>query len=110
MKSNILFGVLLIAGIAVNSNVSAQATPAKRRIVVHERNQSKRIHEGVKSGELTHREAKTLRTDEKDLHQDTKMAKADGKVTVAERKDLRKEAKQDSRAIYRKKHNNRERP
>lgn len=101
MKSNI-FGVLLIAGIAVNSNVSAQ-------IVARERNQSKRIHQGVKNGELTHREAKTLRHDEKDLRQDTKTAKSDGKITAPERKILKNEARKDSKAIYRKKHNNRNR-
>jgi methylthioribose-1-phosphate isomerase len=72
-------------------------------------NQHQRIREGVKSGELTRPEAKNLREDHKDLHQDIKEARSDGKITREERKDIRKEENKDSRKIYRKKHNERER-
>lgn len=72
-------------------------------------NQHLRIRQGFKSGELTKREAIDLREGHKELHEDVKLAKSDGKITAGERKIIKKEARKDSREIYRKKHNNRKR-
>ena len=71
--------------------------------------QHQRIKQGVKSGELTKAEAKNLRNDQKDIRQETKEAKADGKFTKAEKKDIRQDQKRESKEIFRKKHNNRDR-
>jgi len=101
MKKKFLFTLFIALGLGITST---QAQVKKREVRQHER-----IHQGVKSGELTHREAKKLRSNEKDIHHDIKDAKADGKITPAERKDIRKDENKNSREIYRKKHNNRTR-
>lgn len=70
-------------------------------------NQQKRIDQGVASGQLTAKETNTLDKKEAKLAADTQAAKADGKVTKAERRKLKREANQDSKAIHQKKHNKR---
>ncbi|MEH0158392.1 hypothetical protein V6R21_30345 [Limibacter armeniacum] len=84
-------------------DVAAQSV-AKRQV-----RQQARISEGVKSGELTRREARNLRQDQRDVKQMKKLAKADGKVTCGERAVIRSEQRQANREIYRKKHNGRDR-
>ena len=101
MKTKFLIVAALVLGLGIN-NADAQI---RHRAV----NQHQSIRQGVKSGELTRPEAKNLREDQKDLHQDIKLAKSDGKITPGERKIIRKEENKDSREIYRKKHNERER-
>ena len=64
-----------------------------------------RIKQGVKSGELTKHETKTLVGQQKDIRQDRKEAKADGTVTATEKADIKQDKRQASRSIYRKKHN-----
>ncbi len=97
MKSKIFFSAILMA--LVISNANAQSV--RRARVQHQR-----IKEGVRSGELTRTEAVNLRTDQKEIRQE---ARADGVVTPAERKEVRQDQRQESRKIFRKKHNNRER-
>jgi hypothetical protein len=101
MKTKFLLIFALVLALGVTS--------ANAQIRKHARNQHERIHQGVKSGELTKREAKNVKEDQKDLHQDIKLAKSDGKISRSERKIVRKEERKDSREIYRKKHNDRER-
>jgi hypothetical protein len=102
MKITILGGVL-VAMLTVTSVANAQTkTPVINR---REHKQERRINQGVRSGELTHSEAHNLRTRERKIRNDKRMAKADGHVTPAERKHLRGEENRTSRAIYRKKHN-----
>ncbi|MEO6328796.1 MAG: hypothetical protein ABIO55_07685 [Ginsengibacter sp.] len=96
---------LILIAIVFGANINAADAQVKQRSHV----QAHRIHQGVKSGELTKAERKNLIEDQKEIHQDVKLAKADGKVTAGERRIIRKEQKQESREIYRKKHNNRER-
>jgi Skp family chaperone for outer membrane proteins len=66
--------------------------------------QQKRIDEGVKSGALTGREAERLQKREAKIEADKQAAKADGKVTAAERKKLNRELDSTSRAIHHQKH------
>ncbi len=80
---------------------------AQTHTVAHRQHQ--RIRQGVKSGELTKTEATNLRNDQKEIRQEKQAAKADGVVTKDEAKDIRKDQKQESRKIFRKKHNERER-
>jgi len=104
MKIKILGGVL-VAALALTSVAQAQThTP----VINHrEHRQERRINQGVRNGELTRNEASHLRTREAKLNHDKRMARADGRVTVAERRHLRREENRTSRAIYRKKHNGR---
>ncbi len=101
MKTKI-FGLLAILFCVGLGSVNAQTVKTPH----HER---QRIKQGVKSGELTRGETKTLAMQQKDIHHDKKEARADGKVTHAERKHIRKDERKASRSIYRKKHNARER-
>lgn len=73
------------------------------------KNQTKRIVQGVKSGELTKKEAHNLVHDQREIRNDVKQAKADGTVTKAERKTIKKEQKRANREISRKKNNERDR-
>ena len=100
-----IFGGLLVATLAITSIAQAQThTP----VINHrEHRQDRRINQGVRSGELTRNEAHHLRTDERNISRDKRMAKADGRVTRNERTHLRREENRTSRAIYRNKHNDR---
>lgn len=98
-----LLTVGISLGVAVLSlNASASTAP-----VVKERqeNQAARIQQGVASGELTQREAATLRTEQRAIRAEKRAFKADGKLTRAERAHLKREQNQASRHIYAKKHN-----
>ena len=67
--------------------------------------QKGRIKQGVKSGELTKDETKELKQDHKNLRQEIKDAKSDGKVTAAERTQIQKDENAESKKIYDLKHN-----
>ncbi len=84
------------------ANANAQTVKAPR----HER---QRIKQGVRSGELTRAETRNLVNQQRDIHQDRKEARADGTVTRAERKHIRRDERKASRSIYRKKHNKKDR-
>ena len=70
------------------------------------RHTQRRIRQGVRSGELTKREAQRLHWQQQRLHQDAQRARADYRVTERERARLTRERA--SRHIYRAKHNNRD--
>lgn len=100
MKTRILFlALFLFAGMY---GVNAQ-------IKTHQKVQEHRIKSGVKSGEITKGELKTLKYQHKEVKKDERLAKSDGKVTKPERKMIKNEQKRNSKRIYRSKHNNRER-
>jgi uncharacterized membrane protein YebE (DUF533 family) len=102
MKTKLLVTAIVLG--AFFSTASAQQTIREKN-----RHERRRIAQGVKSGELTKAETKNLVQGQKEIHQDVKEAKADGVVTKEERKDIKQDQRQESRKIYRKKHNNRER-
>ncbi len=95
---------LLIAAFALPAFAQAPASTATPALDKRQANQEKRISEGVKSGQLNQREAARLEKREAKLEADKQAAKADGKVTPAERRKLNREADRDSRAIHRQKH------
>jgi hypothetical protein len=101
MKTKFLTALAFLLCIGL-SNADAQI---KHRA----QNQHRRVRHGVKSGELTRAETRNLVKDQRELHQDVRLAKSDGRVTAGERKIIKKEARKESREIYRKKHNNRDR-
>src|SRR4030095_5844406 len=81
-------GILPVSGFAVARNTSRSKTP-----VINERqhNQQERVREGIKSGELTRREAVRLQEQEAKIRVNEKFAKSDGKISPAERARLEKE-------------------
>ena len=110
--------LLLVAGVALAQAPAAAPAPAQSpapaststpRIDRREANQRTRIHQGVRSGELTRHEAGKLRRGQRHVDRMEDRAKADGKVTAAERHRITRAQNRQSRRIYRLKHNNRER-
>jgi Skp family chaperone for outer membrane proteins len=67
-------------------------------------NQTARIQQGVKSGELTHDEAQELRTERRDIRDLEHTYKEDGSLTRDERQDLHQQLNQQSHEIYEEKH------
>lgn len=102
MKTKLLVAAILFG--AFFSTVSAQQTIKQKG-----RHERKRIAHGVKNGELTKAETVNLAKGQREIRKDVRAAKADGTVTRAERKDIKQDQRQQSRKIYRKKHNNRDR-
>lgn len=98
---------LKLIAVAVSLMIAGSALAQTNTPVVTQRqeNQSARINEGVKSGELTKREAGKLRAEQRTIRAEKRMAKADGKVTAAERAQLKRDQNKASADIYRKKHN-----
>src|SRR2546423_1097429 len=67
-------------------------------------NQQERIEQGLKSGQLTTREASRLEREESKVERDQARAMRDGKLSPAEKARLAREQNQVSRDIYREKH------
>lgn len=67
-------------------------------------NQTGRIVQGVKSGELTYDEAQDLRTERHDIRDLEHTYKSDGALTQDERQDLHQQLNQQSQEIYEEKH------
>jgi hypothetical protein len=96
----VFFSLVLVAGMSAYT-FAQTATPV---IKEQQENQRDRIQNGVKNGSLTRREAARMRHRVGETHQDVKEAKADGVVTHEERADIKHEQAQNSKAIYRQKH------
>jgi hypothetical protein len=102
MKKKLFLSGLIMSFLLAGYAASAQTkTP---NINERQERQQTRIARGVKSGQLTARETEHLEARESKIQHDKKMAKADGKVTQAERAKLEREENRTSKAIYRQKH------
>lgn len=84
----------LLAGAGTNDPVVNQ----------RQHNQHHRIAQGVKSGELTHQEAQSLRSEQRQIRTEERAYKADGNLDKAERKDLRQDVRAANRHIAAEKH------
>lgn len=98
-----LLGAILVTAFTL----PAFAQTATPNINQTGRSQENRIINGLRSGELTVAEARQLQARENGIEAQKQSAKADGVVTPMERRDIRRAQAKTSRAIYRKKHNNR---
>lgn len=96
---SILLSVTFILGLGLSA--MAQKTPV---VDNREKRQQRRIKQGVKSGELTKKEAAKLEAGQAKTHAMEAKAKSDGKVTVKERAKLQRRENKTSRKIYRQKH------
>ena len=67
--------------------------------------QQKRIHQGIRSGELTGREVYRLEREQHRVQRSKRRALSDGTVTRKERFKLEKQQDRASRHIYKAKHN-----
>lgn len=99
MKKSFAIAALAIAAIA--SAPSFADTP---RFDARQHVQRDRIVNGVRSGELPLRETRRLAAGQVHLNRVERRVEADGVVTARERARLQHEANQQSRRIYRQKH------
>ncbi|MCE1189463.1 MAG: hypothetical protein LWX56_10005 [Ignavibacteria bacterium] len=99
---NFVFSTVIILAIAVSATFAQTRTPGVNQT---QAKQEQRIHQGVRSGELTPREARALQQEQRTIERTKLMVKADGKVTKAERRMIKAEQKQASKDIWRLKHN-----
>jgi hypothetical protein len=101
-----IFGVLLSAVILIAaSGVASAHTPINKR----ERLQRHRIAQGVRSDELTRREAARLRTEQAAIRAYERRARRDGDLSYRERHRLDNLLDRAGRDIYRQKHDNQDR-
>ncbi len=73
-------------------------------------NQSQRIQHGIDNGQLTQREAVSLRSDQGEIRGFVRQARSDGQVDKSERLAIRQLQNQASRDIYEAKHNDERQP
>ena len=83
---------------------TAQSKTATPGVTQRQKNQQRRIRQGVNSGQLTPHETKKLEGEEGKIQADKLEAKSDGTVTLAERAKLQHEENKASHDIYRQKH------
>lgn len=89
------------AGASSCPGTGAKAPKAAQRM----NNQKARIKQGVKSGELTKEEAKSLREGQKETKEMMKTATEDGTVTKEERGEIKQKIQEESKEIAEAKHN-----
>jgi hypothetical protein len=88
----------------------AEAGTRDPRVNARQHNQHDRIRQGVRSGELTRHETRTLVGEQRDVRQLERAYKSDGVLTGAERRDLHHEQNEASRDIHQQKHDAQDRP
>lgn len=87
--------------VGVSFFAAAQSTPKVTKTQVK---QTARISHGVANGELTKREAKMLKRQQRHIRNEKRIARADGVVTKRERANIRRDQKIANRSIYNQKH------
>jgi len=85
-----------------SASAFAQSTKA---ITKTQKLQKHKIKQGVKSGELTKREVKKLKAQQRNIQKTKLRVKADGIVTKREKKTIMAKQKRANKTIYREKHN-----
>ena len=104
-----VFALSLLAGAAVVAEAKGHCGPRTPGINRRQHNQQRRIFQGVGSGELTRHEFWRLERNAREIRQDEREARSDGVVTRRERAGLQRDLNQESRMIYRAKHNEKDR-
>ncbi len=95
-----LMGTALSALMLVSVAGSAMAAPWNHR----DHQQQYQINQGVRSGQLTHREAINLRRNEHHINQYERAARRDGHISTAEARRIHKMENRQSHKIYQEKH------
>ena len=103
MSKRIIIGISLLILGATSSSVSAQQ-PYAKGIKHHHGHEQKRIHQGLRNGELTKKEVAHLKIQQAQIRQTKRCAKADGIITPNERAMIKNEKANASRNIYLQKH------
>ena len=101
MKTAKIVAAAVIAAFTLPAFAQVQSTP---RIDKRQAEQEQRIQQGVKSGQLTPKEAARLEKGQDRIQKKENKAMADGKVTPKERAKIEKAQNRESRKIAREKH------
>ena len=120
MNKLIMVSIALVSGLSLTSlPVLAEGrahqahTNLKQRdpgVNHRQHHQRERIHQGVRSGELTRAEVRDLHEQRREIRQQERAYKADGHLTKAERRDLHQDMNALSKDIYHEKHDAEKRP
>ena len=96
--TSMLMGALLLGG--------ASSVLAQNEVNQRQRNQQKRIGEGVENGSLTPAETARLEKQEAAIHHEVKTERKanGGTLTAQERRQVNRQQNRESRRIYRQKH------
>ena len=95
---------LIIAALSAPAFAQSPDTKSTPRIDKRQAEQEKRIQQGEKSGQLTGKEAARLEKGQAKVQKMEDKAVADGKVTKKESKKIEHAQDQQSKKIYREKH------
>ena len=101
MKTNLR---ILVSVVGLSLALGAAAQPATPNIDQRQANQQARIDNGKATGTLSKREAARMEAGQSKVAAMEAVAKADGKVTRAERAAIKKEQNKQSRRIRTQKH------
>jgi hypothetical protein len=93
-----------LMALAIDSTIQAEPGARDPGVNARQRAQHARVAQGVRSGELTPAETREIAKEQRSIRQEEREFKADGKLTVAERKELHQDLNQASRNIYEQKH------
>jgi uncharacterized membrane protein YebE (DUF533 family) len=94
----------LLVAVLVAFALPVLAQPNTPNIDQRQANQQQRIDQGVKSGELTGKEAARLEKGQERVQNMETKAKADGKVTPKERERIENAQNKESKKIHKEKH------
>jgi hypothetical protein len=98
----IVFSIFLAATFAIGASTVSLAHP--RGVNSREHREQQRINQGIRSGELTRREARRVEAGLARIRIDERFARMDGHLSPTERARLQRELNRESRSIYRQKH------
>ncbi len=99
-KLGMVMGIATLLTIFIGMDTALAGRVANRQI-----RQQRRIHQGIRSGELTRREIRRLERDQFKIQRFKRNAWSDGRLTPRERVRLEHGQNRASRHIYRLKHN-----
>jgi len=92
---------------ATSWSLAQTATPAINQT---QQTQEQRINQGIKSGEVTRKEAEKLEAEQAQIQRKKKVAKSDGTVTPKEKAKIKKKQKRASKKIHHHKHDAQQQP
>lgn len=96
---------LIFAATLLGTMLFTQMAEARSHATCNRKHtQYNRIQQGVRSGQLTHREAMHLRMQQAKMRNYKKMAMADGRVTRDERALMHNQQRHNNHSIYNQKH------
>ena len=100
-STTIALMIAVLPGLVLAQSTGTTSTP---RIDQRQAEQQKRIDQGAKSGGLNKKEAARLKKGQQRIQKMENRAMADGKMTEKERKKIERAQDQESKKIYREKH------